>query len=168
MTSQHIICFLEHVVDVQYLCHAKDKVQQSCSLMRLKNEKNAQISGKNPSKCIHKISMFYIFIFEALQEETSSELMLIAAQPWIWVTIWEDWRAARLLGQSTFWTLGPCGTTRALILGKPHIFLDQRLPIKRLNDYGTAMNALNCFGCRSFDFITIGRSSTIAFSCWIS
>ena len=36
-----------------------------------------------------------------------------------------------------------------------------------LNDYGTAMNLGNCFGClASVDFITIGLSSTIAFSCW--
>ena len=35
-----------------------------------------------------------------------------------------------------------------------------------LNDYGTAMNLGNCFGClASVDFITIGLSSTIAFSC---
>ena len=37
-----------------------------------------------------------------------------------------------------------------------------------LNDYGTAMNLGNCFGCLAsgVDFITIGLSSTIAFSCW--
>ena len=63
-----------------------------------------------------------------------------------------------------FWTFVPFWNHQDSYLWRATYFGIKGLPTATLCDYGTAMNRGNCFGCRSFDFITTGLSSTIAFS----
>ena len=63
-----------------------------------------------------------------------------------------------------FWTFALLWNHQDSYLWRATHFGIKGLPTATLCDYGTAMNRGNCFGCRSFDFITTGLSSTIAFS----